>query len=77
MEVESGLKLVHKTGGIFWTTEETGMQHMVKDYENTAKKAGSQAQILTGTDMRRRWPQFNVPSSALGPIVKLIGPVLH
>lgn len=63
LEGETGLQLVYKTGGIFWSTNSP---HFVTTYQEAGRKAGAAVQRLSAADIRRRWPQFTLDDSAEG-----------
>lgn len=79
LEKESGLQLMHKTGGLMWTLADSGRASVIEAYWDTMDKFGGKSMKMTGKDIKKRWPQFEIPDDAIGafdPDAGLVDPIL-
>jgi hypothetical protein len=69
LERDTGLQLVHKTGGIAYVDAASGRVEYDKlraVYDRAEREPVNGCERLTAADIRRRWPQLHVDSTAIG-----------
>lgn len=70
LEKETGKKLLEKCGGLIISSKEkTAINHVENFFENTiavAKKFHIKHEILDATQIRKRFPQFNIQNNEIG-----------
>jgi monomeric sarcosine oxidase len=66
LEAETGLRLVLKTGGLDFAVRGTSGETELGNYRASLAPINVQYEDLTVTDIRRRWPQWQVEDDVVG-----------
>jgi monomeric sarcosine oxidase len=66
LEAEAGLRLVLKTGGLDLAVQGTSGEAELGNYRASLAPINVQYEDLTATDIRRRWPQWQVEDDVVG-----------
>ena len=66
VERESGVSLVHMTGGI--TLHPSGTVVPADDYIDALDTCGVPTEVIDGVEIKRRWPQFTIADDVMGVV---------
>ncbi len=66
VERESGVRLVHMTGGV--TLHPAGTVVPADDYLTALAECDVPVEAIDGAEVRRRWPQLHVPDDCVGVV---------
>jgi sarcosine oxidase len=66
-EDESGIKLVHKTGGLFMSDKSDSVSsNVTRMYVDAMKAVNVKCDLMSAKDINSKWPQFNFGDNVFG-----------